>query len=62
MEMLVVFLSVIMLMLIAFSLQDLFKNKSLRSKYKTNYYFIIFAMPVLGSLLYFYTKKKYYGI
>ena len=59
MEIYAIFLIGTSLLLILFSLYDLFNNKKLTEKYKTNYYFIIFVLPVLGSIIYLYTKEKY---
>lgn len=49
----------IFLLLISYSVYELYNNKYLTAKHKTNYYFIIFAFPFLGSLVYFLTKRKY---
>lgn len=49
----------IYLLFISYSVFELYNNKFLTVKHKTNYYFIIFALPFLGSLIYFFTKRKY---
>ena len=48
----------IYILLILYSIYELYNNRYLTVKHKTNYYFIIFALPFLGSLIYF-LKKKY---
>lgn len=57
MDVLGYFILGIYFLLISYSVYELYHNRYLIAKHKTNYYFIIFAFPFLGSLIYFLTKK-----
>ncbi len=60
MENIIIFLNLLLLIIIVFSIVDLVKNKHISKRVKTNYFGIIFLLPLLGSLIYFYTKRNYY--
>lgn len=60
MENIIIFLNLLLLIIIVFSIVDLIKNNHISKRVKTNYFGIIFLLPLLGSLIYFYTKRNYY--
>jgi hypothetical protein len=60
MEIFAVIILTLSVVLIVFSFYDLYVNKYILKSKKALYYFLIFAMPVVGSVIYFYTKRKFY--
>lgn len=59
MDVLAYFILGVYFLFISYSVYELYHNRYLIAKHKTNYYFVIFAFPFLGSLIYFLTKKNY---
>ncbi len=49
-------LFVIAISLIFFSAYDVYKNRHITKRQRANLFFIIFALPVVGSLIYYFLK------
>lgn len=49
-------LFIIAICLILFSIYDVYKNSYVTKRQRTNFLFIILALPVAGSLIYYFLK------
>lgn len=54
-------LFVLVICMIVFSLYDVYKNRYITTKQRSNFYFMICAFPVIGSFIYYYSKGFFFN-